>query len=85
MQAAQHTTEPIMIAATGPSAAPRPISTTSSSDANRIVQMVMPETGLFDEPTRPAMYAETDVKTKPATIMITVITRLMPMLSTMSW
>ena len=55
MQAAQHTTAPIMIAATGPSAAPLPISSRSSSDANRIVQIVMPETGLFEEPTRPAM------------------------------
>ena len=85
MQAAQQTTEPIMIAATGPSGAPCPISSSSNSDANRIVQMVMPETGLFDEPTRPAMYADTDVNTKPATIMITVISRLMPMFCTISW
>ena len=35
----------------------RPSSTTA---ANRMVAMVMPETGLFDEPTRPAMYAETE-------------------------
>ena len=55
MQAAQQTTAPIMIAATGPRAAVRPISSISITEANRIVQIVMPETGLFDEPTRPAM------------------------------
>jgi len=45
MQAAQQTTAPIMIAATGPSGAFLPISRISTSDANRIVQIVMPETG----------------------------------------
>jgi hypothetical protein len=55
MHAAQQTTAPIMIAATGPSGVAAPISTSSTSDANRIVQIVMPETGLFDEPTSPAM------------------------------
>ena len=44
-----------MIAAIGPSAEPRPRSNTSTSDANKIVAIVMPETGLFDEPTIPAM------------------------------
>ena len=33
----------------------------------------MPETGLFDEPTRPAMYADTELNRKPATIMMIVI------------
>ena len=31
------------------------------------------------------MYADTEVNTKPATIMITVISRLTPRLSTISW
>ena len=44
-----------MIAATGPIFESLPSSTISISEANRIVAMVMPETGLFDEPTRPAM------------------------------
>ena len=64
---------------------PLPISTSSSSDANRIVQIVMPDTGLFDEPTSPAMYADTEQNTKPATIMMTVIGRLTPRLPTISW
>src|SRR5512145_1946984 len=85
MQAAQHTTAPIMIAATGPSAAPLPISSISTSEANRMVQMVMPETGLFDEPTRPAMYADTDTNRNPATIMMIVIGRLTATLPTMVW
>jgi hypothetical protein len=38
-----------------------------------MVPMVMPETGLFDEPTRPAMYAETELNRKPATIMMMVM------------
>ena len=46
---------PIMIAATGPTALPRPISPSNTTAANKIVAMVMPDTGLFDEPTRPAM------------------------------
>jgi hypothetical protein len=71
--AAQHTTAPIMIAATGPSFEPLPSSTISISDANRIVAIVIPETGLFDEPTRPAMYADTDENRKPATIITIVI------------
>ena len=83
MQAAQQTTAPIMIAATGPSAALRPISSISTTAANRIVQMVMPETGLFEEPTRPAMYAETEQNRKPATIMMIVIGRLTARLPTM--
>ena len=35
--------------------------------------MVMPDTGLLDEPTRPAMYADTEQNRKPATIMMTDI------------
>src|SRR3546814_2274181 len=51
--AAQHTTAPIMIAATAPIGESRPSNSTSTSEANRIVAMVMPETGLLDEPTSP--------------------------------
>ena len=53
--AAQQTTAPIMIAAIGAEGEPRPRSKTSTSEANKIVAIVMPETGLFDEPTMPAM------------------------------
>ncbi len=38
-----------------------------------MVPMVMPDTGLLDEPTRPAMYADTELNRKPATIMMIVI------------
>jgi hypothetical protein len=55
MQAAQHTTAPIMIAATAPIEESRPSSSTRINAANRMVQMVMPDTGLLEEPTRPAM------------------------------
>ena len=55
MQAAQQTTAPIMIAATGPSTSLRPINISSTSAENRIVPIVMPDTGLFEVPTRPAM------------------------------
>ncbi len=55
MQAAQQTTAPIMMAATGPASLSLPIKTNSTTAENRIVAMVMPETGLLDEPTRPAM------------------------------
>ena len=53
--AAEQVTAPIRIAATGPTSEPRPRKASSTSDENRIVEMVIPETGLFDEPTRPAM------------------------------
>lgn len=52
-----------MIAATAPNgAAPMPTGTspllpssnTSTAEANRMVEMVMPDTGLLDEPIRPA-------------------------------
>ncbi len=84
IEAAQHTTAPIMIVATGPAAASRPSIIVRMSAANRIVQMVMPLTGLFDEPTRPAMYADTEQNTKPARIMITVIEAATPRLPTMA-
>ena len=62
-----------MIAATGPIAESLPRKPSSTSEANRIVAIVMPDTGLFDEPTRPAMYADTEQNRNPATIMMTVI------------
>ena len=52
--AAQHTTAPIMIAATGPIFESAPSSSISTTEANRIVAIVMPETGSFDYPTSPA-------------------------------
>ena len=44
-----------MIAATAPIGESRPSSNTRIKAANRIVDIVIPETGLFDDPTRPAM------------------------------
>ena len=55
MQAAQQTTAPIMIAATAPISEFRPSMIASMIAANRMVQMVRPDTGLLDEPTMPAM------------------------------
>ncbi len=55
-EAALHTTAPISTTATAPMrACSAPSIHSSTSEANRMVQMVMPETGLLDEPTRPAM------------------------------
>ena len=45
----------------------------------------MPETGLFDEPTRPAMYADTEQNRKPATIMTIVIGIETTTLFTIAW
>ena len=47
------------------------------------MQIVIPETGLFEDPTRPAMYADTEQNRKPATIMMIVIGRLTLRLPTM--
>ena len=55
MAAAQHTTAPIIIALAAPSGDPAPRMINNSKDENRIVAMVTPETGLFDDPTMPAM------------------------------
>ena len=74
-----------MIAATGADRRSRPSSSTSTSDANRIVAIVMPDTGLFDEPTRPARYADTEQNRKPATIMMIVIDVATPRLPTIAW
>ena len=38
----------------------------SNSDMLRIVAIVTPEMGLFDDPTRPAIYPATDEKRNPA-------------------
>ena len=52
-----------MIAATAPNGAPPtptgssplgPSNNTSTAEANRMVEMVIPDTGLLDEPIRPA-------------------------------
>src|SRR5690606_41642446 len=90
--AAQHTTAPIMIAATAPSGAPptwfwpsAPSRISSTTEANRMVAMVMPDTGLLDEPTRPARYADTETNRKPATIMMMVIGMLTIHWSTIAW
>src|SRR5690349_16292120 len=79
-QAAQHTTAPIMTAATGPIVDSLPRNASNTNAANRIVAIVMPETGLLDEPTRPAMYADTEQKRNPATTMITDIAAPTPTL-----
>ena len=47
--------------------------------------MVMPDTGLFDEPTRPARYADTDTNRKPATIMMIAIGMLTPHWPRSAW
>src|SRR5262245_64585794 len=75
--AAQHTTPPISTAAIGPAGVSRPRPSSSSADT-RIVEIVMPDTGLFDEPTRPAMYEATAENRKPAITMTTAITALTP-------
>ena len=82
-QAAQHTTAPIMTAATGPMVESLPRKPNNTSAANRMVAMVMPDTGLLDEPTRPAMYADTEQNRNPATTMITDIATPTPTLPTM--
>ena len=46
------------------------------------MQIVMPDTGLFEDPTRPAIYPLTEENKNPATIMITAIAMLTPMLPT---
>src|SRR3546814_16380668 len=74
-----------MIAATAPIGESRPSNSTSTSEANRIVATVMPETGLLDEPTSPARYADTETNRKPATIMMIVIGLLTIHRSTMAW
>ena len=49
-----------------------------------MVEMVMPETGLLDEPTRPAMYADTEQNRNPAATIMTVIGMLTAKLPTMA-
>ena len=65
MAAAQHTTAPIMIAPAAPAVEPEPNIVSKSNEEKRIVAMVTPETGLFDEPTIPAIYDATAENKKP--------------------
>src|SRR3546814_17894103 len=62
-----------------------PSKSTSTSERKRIVDMGMTETGLLDEPTSPARYADTETNRKPATIMMIVIGMLTINWSTMAW
>ena len=63
----------------------RPSNTARTSAANRMVAIVRPDTGLLDEPTRPAMYAETDTNRNPAVIMMIVIGMLTVHWPTIAW
>src|SRR5207342_2425987 len=83
--AAQHTTAPIMIAATAPIGELCGSRNIRITEANRMVQMVMPETGLLEEPTRPARYAETETNRNPATTMISAIGMLTDHCCTIAW
>ena len=74
--AAQHTTAPTRMAVAAAVVACvastaklicDPSTQRSNSDVLRIVAIVTPETGLFDDPTRPAIYPATEAKTNPAT------------------
>src|ERR1700733_4609402 len=53
--AALQTTAPMNTPATAPMADLPPTNHMSTREANRMVQIVIPETGLFDDPTSPAM------------------------------
>ena len=53
--AALQTTAPMSTTATAPIEELPPTIHISTSEANKMVQMVMPDTGLFEDPTRPAM------------------------------
>ena len=75
MAPAQQTTLPTMIAAAGPLTAPLPISSTNSKAETTTVAIVNPESGLLDEPTRPAMYAATPEKIKPVMTIVTAIVK----------
>ncbi len=59
IDAAQHTTAPINIAAAAPLTEPVPNKASNKSEENKIVAIVTPEIGLLDEPTTPAMYDAT--------------------------
>src|ERR1700692_3749701 len=80
--AALHTTAPMNTTATAPIADLPPTIHMRTREANRMVQIVMPETGLFDDPTRPAMSPLTEENKNPATIMMTAMASATPMLPT---
>ena len=69
MAAAQHTTAPTIIALAAPTPEPVPNKANKNNEVNKIVAIVTPETGLFDDPTTPAIYAATAEKRKPKTII----------------
>ena len=71
IDAAQHTTAPINIAAAAPLTEPAPNKVSSKSEENKIVAIVTPDIGLFDEPTTPAIYDATAENKKPK-IIITI-------------
>src|SRR5262245_35549527 len=64
--APQHTTAPIKIAEAGPAGLPFPRTASSKREEQRIVAIVTPEMGLFEEPTTPAIYAATAQNKKHA-------------------
>src|SRR6202046_4114187 len=66
--AALHTTAPMNTTATAPIEDLPPTIHMSTSEANRMVQIVMPETGLFEDPTSPAIEPLTDEKRNTAHI-----------------
>ena len=70
--AAQQTTAPTIIALAAPTPDPVPKSANNKIEVKRIVAIVTPEIGLFDDPTTPAIYAATAEKRKPNTIIIIV-------------
>ena len=69
--AAQQTTAPTIIAPAAPTPEPVPNNANNSMDEKRIVAIVTPEMGLFEDPTTPAMYPATAEKRKPK-IIITI-------------
>src|SRR5438477_744991 len=73
--AAQHTTPPIRIAATGPAGLSRPRARSNNAET-RMVEIVIPGTGLLEEPTSPAMCDATAENRNPAITTTTDITAL---------
>jgi hypothetical protein len=74
--AAQHTTDPIDMAKVGPNIGASCLSRPSSNnDEVSIVAKVIPDMGLFDEPTTPDMYAPTAENRNPKITIKIVIGR----------
>jgi hypothetical protein len=63
--AAQHTTAPIRMAAAAPSDDSVLKNVTINNELNKIVAIVTPDIGLFDDPTTPAIYAATAENRNP--------------------